>query len=175
MIQRHSCAPLCPGPTPRRDPQASLALLAAQVARLERQHTHMVRMCLHCGGGGGRVVPLPLQTQHGAAAAAGPSAAAAPGGSGGGGWGGGQRGGAAATFGRGGCHGAGLGCRGARGAGVAACDLNSYNAGCGGVVCDSLDCGVYFERRKLAAELGALGGLLRSVRMLWTDEDQSST
>ena len=29
----------------------------------------------------------------------------------------------------------------------------------GGIVCDSLDCGVYFERRKLAAELAAVEAL----------------
>lgn len=33
-------------------------------------------------------------------------------------------------------------------------------AAAGGVVCDSLDCGVFFERRKLAHELNTLGGLL---------------
>ncbi len=30
----------------------------------------------------------------------------------------------------------------------------------GGVVCDSLDCGVYYERRKLWYELTSLGALL---------------
>lgn len=49
--------------------------------------------------------------------------------------------------------------------------MNGYNAGCGGVVCDSLDCGVYYERRKVAGELAALGGLLGSVGALWPDEE----
>ncbi|GIL62894.1 hypothetical protein Vafri_17102, partial [Volvox africanus] len=106
----------------RRDPQASLALLTAQVARLERQHAHMVRICLHCGGGGGR----PMTS---AAAVVRTAGATAP-----------------------------------------ACELNGFNAGYGGMVCDSLDCGVYFERRKLAGELAALGALLRSVRSMWPDD-----
>jgi hypothetical protein len=34
-------------------------------------------------------------------------------------------------------------------------------------VCNSLDCGVYYERRKLASELSSLAGLLQqSVLML---------
>jgi DNA polymerase zeta len=34
------------------------------------------------------------------------------------------------------------------------------NAEHGGVVCDSIDCGVYFERRKVLAESEALGALV---------------
>ncbi len=64
------------------EPQASAALLLGRAARLERQHRHTVRLCLHCGGGGGRAV-----SAHG-----------------------------------------------------------------GGVVCDNLDCGMYYERRKLFFE-----------------------
>jgi len=35
--------------------------------------------------------------------------------------------------------------------------------GDGGVVCDSLDCGVYFERRKLQQELATSGALLQAA------------
>ncbi len=129
----------------RRDPQSSLALLAARVGRLERQHAQLVRLCLHCGGGGGRVVP------HGVGLGAGAGA---------GGGGGGGRG-----------AGGGRGQGGGGAGGTPACVVNGYNAGCGGVVCDSLDCGVYYERRKVAGELAALGGLLGSVGALWPDEE----
>jgi hypothetical protein len=106
-----------------------------QVARLERQYAHMVRLCLHCGGGGGRVVPLSA----GHSTSPGPHLLAALAG----------------------------GPAGRRAAGVAArpaCEVNCYNAGCGGVVCDSLDCGVYYERRKLLGELAVLARLLQDVR-----------
>ena len=36
---------------------------------------------------------------------------------------------------------------------------SSFCSGAGNVVCDSLDCGVYFERRKLAHELDTMSGL----------------
>lgn len=32
----------------------------------------------------------------------------------------------------------------------------------GGVVCDSLDCGVYFERRKLGQEMATLAALTQA-------------
>lgn len=54
---------------------------------MERQNTFLLRICLHCGGGGGR-------------------------------------------------------------------DIDT-----GGIVCDSLDCGIYFERRKVVAELAVTRGL----------------
>jgi DNA polymerase zeta len=71
----------------RAQPQAALAALMARLQRLQQQHVHLVRLCLHCGGGGG------LNSEH------------------------------------------------------------------GGVVCDSVDCGVYFERRKVLAESEALVAL----------------
>ncbi len=80
-------------------PQLSAAALLARVARLERQHTHVVRMCLHCGGGG------------------------------------------------------------------EVCTANMEGIGGekvvadGGVVCESLDCGVFFERRKLSHELRAMSAM----------------
>jgi hypothetical protein len=71
----------------REEPQAALAVLMARLQRLQQQHVKLVRLCLHCGGGGG------LNVEH------------------------------------------------------------------GGVVCDSIDCGVYFERRKVMAESEVLGAL----------------
>jgi DNA polymerase zeta len=71
----------------RRDAQGAAVILAARASRLAASHALLVRVCLHCGGGGGRV---PAQ---------------------------------------------------------------------GGVVCDSLDCGVFFERRKAAAVAAAAGAL----------------
>lgn len=68
-------------------PQAAVAVLWSRIAKLQRQHTHLVRICLTCGGGGGR------------------------------------------------------------------------NLEDGGVVCDSLDCGLYFERRKVLQEQNALAVL----------------
>lgn len=68
-------------------PQVAAAVLGARAARLERQHLHLVRLCLHCGGGGGGAM----------------------------------------------AH--------------------------GGVVCDSVACGVWYERRKVAGELRALAAL----------------
>ncbi len=73
------------------EPHLTAALLSSRVAKLQRQHLHLVRLCLHCGGGGGM---LP-------------------------GWGG----------------------------------------GAGGVVCQSIECGVYYERLKVAGEAAALGAL----------------
>lgn len=81
----HATKPLCERCTGQ--PQLAAAVLAARWGRLERQHAQVVRLCAHCGGGGGR---------------------------------------AAAE---------------------------------GGIVCDSLDCGLYYERRKLAAELAAVAAL----------------
>lgn len=134
---------LCPRCT--ADACTSIATLCARLARLERQHRHMVRVCLHCGGGGGG----------GGRATARPVPAAA-----------------AAAVGEADCGadtGLGLDCGGdgyatdggSAAAAAAAC------AGSGGIVCDSLDCGVYFERRKLALELSALSTLQAAAEDLW--------
>jgi DNA polymerase zeta len=72
----------------KEQPDVSAAVLAARVTRLERQHQHLVRLCLHCGGGGG-----------------------------------------------------------------------SCLARQGGVVCDSVACGVWYERSKVANEWRALAQL----------------
>lgn len=81
----HAAQPLCD--QCQLDPQLAAAVLTARSGRLERQYVQLVRICLHCNGGGGRQ----LQT--------------------------------------------------------------------GGIVCDSLDCGVYYERRKVAHELAAAAAL----------------
>ena len=70
-------------------PQLAAAVLTSRSGRLERHHVTLARICLHCGGGGGRL-------------------AAPPGGS---------------------------------------------------IPCDSLDCAVFFERRKTAHELAAAAAL----------------
>jgi DNA polymerase zeta len=89
-------APLCDRCRHDR-PQAAAATLQARVAVLRRRHAALVRLCLHCGGGGGD------------AAACGP----------------------------------------------------------GGVVCDSLDCGVFYERRKALMESTTLALLTgRALEML---------
>lgn len=49
----HAQRPLCEAC--RADPQAAGAVLAARAARLEAAHALLVRVCLHCGGGGGRL------------------------------------------------------------------------------------------------------------------------
>ncbi|KAK9829480.1 hypothetical protein WJX72_006119 [[Myrmecia] bisecta] len=77
----HAAKPLCQAC--RAAPQFAAAVLTARSARLESQHVHLVRVCLHCSSGGGR------------------------------------------------------------------------NLSEGGVACDSLDCGVFFERRKVSHELAA--------------------
>jgi DNA polymerase zeta len=69
------------------EPQMAVGVLGCRAARLERQYQQLVRLCLHCGGGGG-------------------------------------------------------------GEGLS-----------GGVVCESLDCGVYYERKKAWRELGAMSAL----------------
>ena len=79
----HAAQPLCE--TCRRNPQLAAGVLSARAARLERHHTTLVRLCLHCGGGGARPTPYPGST----------------------------------------------------------------------VACDSLDCALFFERRKTAHELTA--------------------
>ena len=83
----HAARPLCEGC--RRMPQLAAAVLAARAGRLERHSVTLTRICLHCGGGGGR------QTHP-------------PGGS---------------------------------------------------IPCNSLDCAVFFERRKTAHELAAATAL----------------
>ena len=172
---------LPPAPYPiyplQADPRASLATLMSRVARLERQQRHMVRICLHCGGGGGGAVGL-LHS---------PAVAGAPGGSGlgagarggagvggraadGGGAGADSQGGSAGTaawMNAAGATAAGpsnaAGGRGSAAVAAGAC------AGAGGVVCDSLDCGVYFERRKLAHELSTLAALTQASCQAWDD------
>lgn len=61
--QRARCLQVCDGLTyphqpvcPRchRDPQLSVSVLTARAARLQRQYTQLVRVCLSCGGGGAR-------------------------------------------------------------------------------------------------------------------------
>lgn len=79
----HAAQPLCEDC--RCNPQLATAALCARAGRLERHHAAIVRVCLHCGGGGARLTPPPG----------------------------------------------------------------------GSVACDSLDCGLYFERRKAAHELAA--------------------
>jgi DNA polymerase zeta len=82
-------APLCD--RCRSSPQAAAATLEARVALLRRRHAALVRLCLHCGGGGG----------------------------------------------------------------------DARVCGPGGVVCDSLDCGVFFERRKALQESTTLALVTR--------------
>ena len=101
----------------------------------------MVRMCLHCGGGGGGRA---LEGAWGKGRLLGEMEA-------------GPRNEAAGTvhamapvlrgldYGSGGSGGAALASR--------------RCAGAGNVVCDSLDCGVYFERRKLVHELATMAAL----------------
>lgn len=48
----HATKPLCERCTAQ--PQLAAAVLAARWGRLERQYAHLVRLCAHCGGGGGR-------------------------------------------------------------------------------------------------------------------------
>ena len=79
----HAAQPLCEAC--RQNPQLAAAVLAARASRLDRHSTTLVRICLHCGGGGARQAPPPG----------------------------------------------------------------------GSVACDSLDCAVFFERRKTAHELAA--------------------
>lgn len=81
----HAAQPLCT--QCQTDPQLAAAVLTARSGRLERQYVQLVRICLHCNGGGGRQIQQ------------------------------------------------------------------------GGIVCDSLDCGVYYERRKVAHELAAATAL----------------
>ncbi len=48
----YAAKPLCDGCT--ANPQLAAAVLYARLGRLERQHAQLVRICLHCGAGGGR-------------------------------------------------------------------------------------------------------------------------
>lgn len=86
-------------------PDRAIATLAIRVARLERQHARLVRICAACGGGGASDASLRML-------------------------------------------GAGGSARG------------PLLVPCGGVACESLDCGVYFERRKTGQELAAAQALL---------------
>lgn len=79
----HAVQPLCEAC--RRNPQLAAAVLTARSSRLDRHNVTLVRICLHCGGGGARPMNPPSGT----------------------------------------------------------------------VACDSLDCAVFFERRKTAHELAA--------------------
>ncbi len=141
------------------EPQATLAVLQARVSRLERQHRHITRICLHCssggaclpppapGGGGGGAVQANSNALPPLAAAAAAAAAVQQ-----------QqhphvRGGPQLPQ--------------QQQPGVSAAQgVNGFLASAlhadGGVVCDSLDCGAYFERRKLAHELSSLSALLRA-------------
>jgi hypothetical protein len=47
----HESKPLCPRCL--GNPQLAAAVLAARWNRLERQYAQLARICLHCGGGGG--------------------------------------------------------------------------------------------------------------------------
>lgn len=85
----------------RAQPQLAGWTLISKCAALEQQYAHTVRLCLHCGGGGG----------------------------------------------------------GETGCGSAGNIGTTSGPGTGGILCTSLDCGVYFERRKLAAEQGAMSTL----------------
>lgn len=53
----HAARPLCEGC--RKLPQLASAVLTARAGRLERHHVTLARICLHCGGGGGRLMPAP--------------------------------------------------------------------------------------------------------------------
>lgn len=46
----HAAQPLCE--ECRRNPQLAAAVLSSRASRLDRHHTTLVRVCLHCGGGG---------------------------------------------------------------------------------------------------------------------------
>ena len=111
-----AAAASCPPSRARSSPHArfgrrsAIVVISARAARLERQYTHMVRLCLHCGGGGGTA---------GHVTGGSSGAPPAPGFSG------------------------------------------------AGVVCDSLDCGVYFERRKLAHEGATLRALAERCAGMW--------
>lgn len=83
----HAVQPLCE--SCHRKPQLAAAVLTARSGRLDHHNTTLVRICLHCGGGGGRPQAPPS----------------------------------------------------------------------GSIACDSLDCAVFFERRKNAHELAAAQAL----------------
>lgn len=124
-LPSHPLCPRCVG-----NPRHVVAVLMARTARLERQHAHMVRMCLHCGGGGGGEksgVP------GGGRVAMGSSEQIS------------RRYGQVST--------------GETGQDSLAAVASGLCAGAGNVVCESLDCGVYFERRKLVSELDIMSGL----------------
>ena len=48
----------------RAAPQLAAGVLIARTGRLERQHAALVRICLHCGGGGGRNVRVRRMQSH---------------------------------------------------------------------------------------------------------------
>lgn len=79
----HAAQPLCEAC--RANPQLASAVLSSRAARLDRHGTTLTRICLHCGGGTGKIGLPPAGT----------------------------------------------------------------------IACDSLDCAVFFERRKTAHELTA--------------------
>lgn len=79
----HAAQPLCEAC--RGNPQLAAAVLSSRASRLDRHNATLVRLCLHCGGGGAKLTPPPGDS----------------------------------------------------------------------IVCDSLDCAVFFERRKTAHELTA--------------------
>jgi hypothetical protein len=126
----------------RADPRGSLATLMARMARLERQHMHMARLCLHCGGGGGPGAPAASVPAPQLPAGPQTPAAATPAS-----WEEAVAGGAADG-------------------GSATC-VSAASVGGGGIVCDSLDCGAYFERRKCASELAAISALTHLACQGW--------
>jgi DNA polymerase zeta len=54
LSRTNRTSPLCPKCLAK--PSSSYALMQQRAAMIERQHRHMVRICLHCGGGGGGVI-----------------------------------------------------------------------------------------------------------------------
>eukprot|EP00798_Chlamydomonas_sp_ICE-L_P022552 gene22552-29677_t len=118
------------------DPQKAMAVMLSRASRLERQYMHMLRICRHCGGGGG----LP---RSGTAQPCG--AGSAPGAPG-------ERRSEASN------------------ARVVAGGTVSIRSRDDGVVCDSLDCGIFFERRKLAHESTTLSSLAACCGDVWPDD-----
>lgn len=94
--------PLCEGC--RKDPQLVAAIIPSRLNRTERQHTHLVRLCLACGGGS-RLSPTTTGNN----------------------------------------------------------SNSDIEDGAGHTVCASLDCGIYFERRKVWFELQVARALDETV------------
>ena len=113
-------------------------LLLAKTASLERKHRRLVRVCLHCGGGGGEVL-------------------------GRGGGGDDQRVSGPGALGLGSITGV---VPGGGGGGVCAGVPGGAYPGCGGgggVVCTALDCDRFYARRKCAHELTVMAALTQAA------------